>query len=61
MFHRKSTTMPAPEDALPGRSDVMPVPESHHALGTPLAPPFPDGLERAMFGMGCFWGADRRF
>ncbi len=55
------TEMPAPEDALPGRSEPMPVPDRHFVLGTPLQPPFPDGLETAVFGMGCFWGAERVF
>ena len=54
-------TMVAPEDALPGRSETMPVPEKHLVLGNPMAPPFPDGLEQAVFGMGCFWGAERIF
>ena len=61
MFHRKSTSMPAPDQALPGRGEEMPVENRHHALGTPIKPPFPDGLERAMFGMGCFWGAEKIF
>jgi peptide-methionine (S)-S-oxide reductase len=57
----KPTTMVEREDALPGRDEPMPVPGAHHVLGTPLAPPFPDGLEQAIVAMGCFWGAERVF
>ncbi|MEZ5261055.1 MAG: peptide-methionine (S)-S-oxide reductase MsrA [Acidimicrobiales bacterium] len=53
--------MPAPEEALPGRSVQMPVAARHQVLGTPMTPPFPDGIEVAYFGMGCFWGAERKF
>jgi peptide-methionine (S)-S-oxide reductase len=53
--------MPSREQALPGRADRMDVPSAHHVNGARLAPPFPDGLERAMFGMGCFWGAEKKF
>jgi peptide-methionine (S)-S-oxide reductase len=53
--------MVAPEDALPGRPDPIPVPDRHFVLGTPLKPPFPAGLQTAVFGMGCFWGAERIF
>ena len=53
--------MPKPEEALPGRSETMRVPERHFVNGHPLQPPFPDGLETAMFGLGCFWGAERMF
>jgi peptide-methionine (S)-S-oxide reductase len=49
------------EDALPGREQRIAVPSSHFVLGTPLEPPFPEGTERAIFGMGCFWGAERDF
>jgi peptide-methionine (S)-S-oxide reductase len=57
----KMTTMPALQEALPGRDEKMPVPGRHCVSGNPLTPPFPDGLETAMFGMGCFWGAERKF
>jgi peptide-methionine (S)-S-oxide reductase len=53
--------MPKPEDALRGRNDRMPVPARHFVLGRPLLPPFPDGMETAVFGLGCFWGAERKF
>ena len=52
---------PRPEDALPGRSEAMEVPDTHFVNGHDLAPPFPVGLELAMFGMGCFWGAEKMF
>ncbi len=52
---------PSPADALPGRAEKMPVPARHFVNGAPLAPPFPRGMERALFGMGCFWGAEQGF
>ena len=60
LFSRKSTTVDA-ESALPGRETPIPVPARHDVLGTPLQPPFPDGVQTAVFGMGCFWGAERIF
>jgi len=52
--------MPSSEEALPGRTERMPVPDKHFVHGTPMEGPFP-GMEMAMFGMGCFWGAERKF
>jgi len=53
--------LPAAEQALPGRSQAVDVPERHFVLGTPLTPPFPEGMAQAVFGMGCFWGAEKDF
>jgi peptide-methionine (S)-S-oxide reductase len=60
-FGRDNLTMVEPSTALPGRTQEMPVPDRHHVLGTPLKGPFPDGVQSAIFGMGCFWGAERTF
>jgi peptide-methionine (S)-S-oxide reductase len=58
---RKKVEMPAPDRALPGRAERMPVPEAHFVNGHPLVGPFPEGLAQAVFGLGCFWGAERAF
>jgi peptide-methionine (S)-S-oxide reductase len=60
-MYGESTQLPTPEEALPGRDDAMAVPERHYVNGHPLRPPFPQGMEVAIFGMGCFWGPEKRF
>lgn len=57
----KKLTLPTSQHALPGRAEPMPVPSHHYVNGNPLVPPYPTGMEMAMFGMGCFWGAERKF
>lgn len=61
LFGHNKDKMPTTETALRGRAEEMPVPAQHEVLGTPLKPPFPDGIEVAYFAMGCFWGAERIF
>lgn len=61
LWNHKPVQMPTPEAALPGRTEAMTVPERHFVNGHPLSPPFPEGLELALFGLGCFWGAERKF
>jgi peptide-methionine (S)-S-oxide reductase len=61
-LRRDKSQMPTPEDALPGRPErLFAVPERHFVLGTPLEPPFPEGMQQFIVGMGCFWGAERKF
>jgi peptide-methionine (S)-S-oxide reductase len=60
-FGKDKLTMATADDALPGRDTAMPVPAGHFVHGHPIVPPFPDGLDTAVFGLGCFWGAERLF
>ncbi|MBI1732840.1 MAG: peptide-methionine (S)-S-oxide reductase MsrA [Gammaproteobacteria bacterium] len=60
LFNKK-LTMPGADEFLPGRSTEMPVPERHFVHGRPLQGPFPSGMEQVLFGLGCFWGAERKF
>ena len=60
-FHRDKSQMPDPAEALAGRSSKMPVPSAHYVNGAPLTGPWADGIEIAIFGLGCFWGAERKF
>jgi peptide-methionine (S)-S-oxide reductase len=57
----KSLAIPTADEALPGRTATMPIPPQHYVNGNPLVGPWPDGMETAVFGMGCFWGAERKF
>jgi peptide-methionine (S)-S-oxide reductase len=61
LLFRDKTEMLEPRDALSGRNEPMVVPDQHYVLGTQITPPFPDGFERAVLGLGCFWGAERVF
>jgi len=61
LFMRKTTTLPNATEALPGRPDPIPTATRHFVNGHPLQPPYPAGLEQAVFGLGCFWGAERKF
>jgi peptide-methionine (S)-S-oxide reductase len=61
LFSPNKLQLPAPGEALPGRAEKMPVPKEHFVNGHPLEPPFLAGMRRALFGMGCFWGAEKKF
>src|SRR5215510_10618928 len=60
-FMRKTTALPSASEALPGRATPIPTAPRHFVNGRGLLPPYPEGLERAVFGLGCFWGAERKF
>src|SRR3954469_24806122 len=61
LFSRAKSEIPDASEALPGRSETMPVPDAHDVLGVPITPPFPESSQQIVFGMGCFWGAERKF
>ena len=61
LFRNRKLELPSAEEALPGRTDAMPVPARHAVLGRPLLPPFPEGVDHILVGMGCYWGAERLF
>ena len=61
LFMRKTTALPSATDALPGRAQAIPTATTHFVNGSKLQPPYPAGLEQAVFGLGCFWGAERKF
>jgi peptide-methionine (S)-S-oxide reductase len=61
LFGGKKQTLPTKEEAWPGRAEKMPLPVKHYVNGNPFRPPYPEHMEQVMFGMGCFWGAERKF
>ncbi|MGZ8903599.1 MAG: peptide-methionine (S)-S-oxide reductase MsrA [Methylobacter sp.] len=61
IFSSKKLIMPSPSEALPGRETAMPITNKHFVTGNPIAPPFPANVQQALFGLGCFWGAERKF
>ncbi|TAK62841.1 peptide-methionine (S)-S-oxide reductase MsrA [Methylobacter sp.] len=61
IFSSKKLTLPDPKEALPGRNTPMPITNRHFVTGNPILSPFPESMEQALFGMGCFWGAERKF
>src|SRR5918997_6793441 len=62
LFHRQKTNLISPDEALPGHDvEALPMPLNHEVLGTPIKPPFPEGMQKIVVGMGCFWGAERVF